>query len=382
MPGKDLDQMRAQIDAIDLKLVALFEKRMSIVDGIASVKQERGLPIYHPGRERQVVNRAVDRLNDQSLAPFVREFFRSLMQLSRRRQEQDAEAVPVRSAPSVSAGAVIGYQGVEGSFSEEASIGYFGPNASFRHYDAFEDVFIALKNGEIQYGVLPIENSNTGSIATVVDLLGEYGFYIVGEQIVQVRYHLWGVPGASVSDITHVYSHPQGFLQCHNFLDGHRDWLQVPYKNTATSAKYVAEQGNASLAALSSVRAGDLYGLVSLAENVHDNDDNYTRFAIIGPEMAAGPDCDKVSIVFTLDHVPGSLFSALSPFAKHGANILKIESRPIQGVSWEYCFYLDFSGNTADDTTHAILQEVESHCHFFKLLGNYRACPMPGGKER
>jgi len=382
MSGKDLDTMRREIDAIDQNLVALFERRMAIVDEIAAIKQANGLSIYHPGREQEVIDRAVDRLSDQSLVPFVRELFLNMMQLSRKRQGEGVPSSVKRLRPPLTSDTVIGYQGVMGSFSEEATLGFFCPDAAFQNYDAFEDVFVALKKGEIRYGVLPIENSNTGSIATVVDLLGEYGFYIIGEEIVKVRYHLWGLPGADLVGITHVYSHPQGFLQCHELMDAHRDWLQVPYKNTATSAKYVSEQGNPAYASLSSIRAGELYGLTPLAENVHDNDYNYTRFAVIGPEMIADASCDKISIVFSLDHVPGSLFSALSAFPKHGANILKIESRPIKGVSWEYFFYLDFSGNMSDDITRTLLHEVKTHCNFFKLLGNYQACPMPDGKER
>jgi chorismate mutase/prephenate dehydratase len=381
MSGKDLDYMRRQIDAIDQKLVMLFERRMTIVDEIAAIKQAQGMSIYHPGREQEVIDRAVGRLGDQSLAPFVKQLFKSMIQLSRRRQGDGSIPQKERLAPDVSPGTVIGYQGVQGSFSEEATLGYYRNGADTRHFDSFEDVFVALKEGVISYGVLPIENSNTGSIATVVDLMGEYGCYIIGEQIVKVRYHLWGLPGAPFSGITHVYSHPQGFLQCHDFLDEHRDWMQVPYKNTATSAKYVSEQGDPAYASLSSPRAGELYGLTPLAEHVHDNDFNYTRFAVIGPGMIENAACDKISILFTLDHVPGSLFSALSAFPKYGANILKIESRPIKGVSWEYFFYLDFSGNMAGQKTVELLDEVKSHCNYFKLLGNYQACPMPAGKD-
>lgn len=382
MCGNDLEYMRGQIDAIDQKLVMLFEKRMSIVDEIAAIKQAQGLSIYHPGREQEVIDRAVGRLSDQSLAPFLKQLFKSMIQLSRKRQGDGSVPPRERRPPRVSPGTIVGYQGVEGSFSEEATLAYYGDDTAARmHFDAFEDVFVALKEGAIHYGVLPIENSNTGSIAAVVDLMGEYGFCIIGEEIVKVRYHLWGLPGAPLSGITHVYSHPQGFLQCHDFLDEHRDWLQVPYKNTATSAKYVSEQGDPAKASLSSIRAGELYGLTPLVENIHDNDFNYTRFAVIGPEMLTGPDCDKVSILFTLDHVPGSLFAALSAFPQYGANILKIESRPIKGVSWEYCFYLDFSGNMADPHTRELLSEVKAHCNYFKLLGNYQACPMPDGKD-
>lgn len=381
MSGKDLDYMRRQIDAIDQKLVMLFERRMAIVDEIAAIKQAQGMSIYHPGREQEVIDRAVGRLGDQSLAPFVKQLFKSMIQLSRRRQGDGSVPQKERLVPDVSPGTVIGYQGNAGSFSEEATLGYYGNGAVTRNFDSFEDVFVALKEGVISYGVLPIENSNTGSIATVVDLMGEYGFYIIGEQIVKARYNLLACPGADIAGITQVYSHPQGFLQCHAFLEEHRDWMQIPYKNTATSAKYVSEQGNPAYASLSAARAGELYGLISLAENVHDNDFNYTRFAVIGPEMIENAACDKISILFTLDHVPGSLFSALSAFPKYGANILKIESRPIKGVSWEYFFYLDFSGNFSDEKTPALIEEVRSRCGYFRILGNYQACPMPAGKD-
>lgn len=265
----------------------------------------------------------------------------------------------------------VGFQGVAGSFSEEALYNYFPNDVDTKTFEQFEDVFIGLDHNEINYGVLPIENSSTGAIATVYDLLNQYECYIVGETYVKPIQNLLGVKGSSIEDIKEVYSHPQGFEQSKIFLSKHQ-WQHIPYYNTARSAEYIAQQQNPSIGAIASKKAADLYGLDILAENINCNKHNTTRFIVIGKSLKVNSVCDKISVVFSTKHTAGALYNALQHFAINNINLLKIESRPVQHTPWEYYFYLDLEGNVEDPTIAKTVDQMKIDCHHFKLLGNYK----------
>ncbi|KPU44785.1 P-protein [Oxobacter pfennigii] len=266
----------------------------------------------------------------------------------------------------------VGFQGVPGSYSEEALINYFGREVDMIAVREFEDVFSELDKNTIEYGVLPIENSSTGAIANVYDLLNRHDYYIVGEICIKVSHCLMGVKGAKIDDIEEVYSHPQGLEQCREYLSSHRDWKLIPYRNTAVSAEYVNEKGSKSLGAIASKRAAELYNLEILAENINMNDTNYTRFAIIGKEMDKSESPDKISIVISTEHKAGCLYNVLKYFAENNINLLKIESRPVAHTPWEYYFYIDYEGNLNDITVINATKEIERNSCYFKLLGNYK----------
>jgi chorismate mutase/prephenate dehydratase len=266
---------------------------------------------------------------------------------------------------------IVGFQGVAGSFSEEALINYFKEDKITKNYTQFEDVFTALSKGEIDYGVLPIENSSTGVISTVIDLLNDSDCYIVGETYVAVIQNLLAIKGATIDDIKEVYSHPQGFEQSTTFLSTH-DWKLVPYYNTATSAKHVLTQNDKSIAAIASDRAAQIYDLNILASHINCNLQNTTKFVIIGKSLEVKPDSDKISIVMSTKHQAGALYGILKYFANNHINLLKIESRPIKHTPWEYYFYIDLEGNIHDDIVKQTLTTIESECNHYKLLGNYK----------
>ena len=190
----------------------------------------------------------------------------------------------------------IGYQGVKGSFSEEAMISFFGENNKSLNYEKFEDVFISLKNDEIDYGILPFENSCTGAITSVYDLISKYGFYIVGEECIKINQNLVGVKDATVDDIKEVYSHPQGFEQSKKFLRNHEDFKLIYFYNTAISAKHVSKLNDKGKAAIASSRAAKIYNLDILAKNIHDNNNNHTKFVIISKNLESSKESNKFLI--------------------------------------------------------------------------------------
>jgi chorismate mutase/prephenate dehydratase len=262
---------------------------------------------------------------------------------------------------------------VPGSFSEEALIRCFGENAPRRAYAEFEDVFAALARGEISRGVLPIENSSTGAIGPVYDLLRQSGFVITAETYVRVNQHLLGLPGATVGDVAEVYSHSQGLEQCGDFLRHHPEWLLTPQRNTAASAKFVADSGRKDRAAIAGSRAARIYGLDIIVPCINTRKNNYTRFIAVGPEPAdlPSPERGKVSVLFTLAHRAGSLQEALACFAQNKINLLKIESRPERDNLWEYCFYVDFEGSPAEPAVREALDFLAAAAPAYRYLGAY-----------
>ncbi|MFD3157666.1 prephenate dehydratase [Haloimpatiens sp. FM7330] len=267
---------------------------------------------------------------------------------------------------------IVGFQGVKGSFSEQALIEYFGKDVAAKNVSDFEDVFLALENNEIDYGVLPIENSSTGAITEVYDLLRQYGFYIVGEKCVKVEHNLIGIKGTKLEDITEVYSHSQAFGQSKEFLKTYVDWKLIPYKNTAMSAKLIKDENQKEKAAVASRRAAELYGLEIIASNINFNKKNYTRFIVIGKNLDLNDEVNKISVVVSTPHKAGELYGILRHFAEHDLNMLKIESRPIIDRSWEYFFYIDFEGNLNEKVVEDAIKLIEKNSSFFQLLGNYK----------
>ncbi len=270
----------------------------------------------------------------------------------------------------------VGYQGIPGSFSEQALRQYFDGSVSTKDVKYFEDVFVSLHQGAVDYGVLPIENSNTGMIFEVYDCLQQYNLYIVGETYVKVAHQLLGIPGARLSDINEVFSHPQGFQQSRRFLQQYGDaWRLTPYYNTAISARFTAETGDRTKAAIASARCAEIYNLDILRTDIHDEDHNYTRFIIISRDAAYSSDADKLSVVYSLPHSVGSLYKSLGVFADHGINLLNLQSRPIRGRPWEWYFYLDLQGSLNEGNMQAALEKVRQLTHYLQILGCYGAKP-------
>ena len=381
----DLSEIRESINEVDQSLAQLFEKRMELVALVAEYKIENDIPILNSEREKQVIDRALESLRDKSLSREMEIFFNELMAISREYQSRYIDEKFVAQtrgsdeAWGISALASretkklkIGFQGVEGSFSEEALLNYFGKEAMTSSFRFFEDVFMAIDRGDVDYGILPVENSSTGSVNEVYDLLRKYGCHINGEIVLKVKQNLLGVKGASMEDIKEVYSHSQGFQQSAEFFKEHPSWKLIPYHNTALGAKLVSEAGDISRAAVASERAAAIYGLDILKENLNFNSKNYTRFVIVGKDLELDESSDKISVVLTVRHKAGSLCDVLRLFSQEGLNLLKIESRPIMDKSWEYFFHLDFEGNLQDPNVSRIMDQIRSRTTYFKILGNYR----------
>jgi len=269
---------------------------------------------------------------------------------------------------------VVGYQGVEGSFGQEAAVTYFEEkDAKFIAHEEFEEIFEALIKGTIDYGVVPIENSSAGEVLEIYDLMIKHSIYIVGEQVIKIEQNLLALKGATIEGLREVYSKAEALSQSKGFLRANKHIEEKPYVNTAMASQYVAQTNDLTKAAIGSKRAAKLYGLEILKENIHFNDSNCTRFIILGKNMDITENCDKISIVFNTTHTSGALYNILGHFAYNGLNLLKIQSRPLQEKTWHYFFFADLEGNLQDANVLIALIKVKEQSEYFKILGNYKS---------
>ncbi|CUU03071.1 prephenate dehydratase [Candidatus Kryptobacter tengchongensis] len=265
----------------------------------------------------------------------------------------------------------VGFQGERGAFSEQAGYAFFGSKMIPVALHSFEDVFKSVKKGEVDYGVIPIENSLYGSIHQNYDLLQKYNVYIVGEVKLRIKHYLLANYGVKLSDVKKIYSHPQAISQCEGFLKKLRDVEIIPTYDTAGSAKMIKENKILDGAAIAGKQAGIYYGLKILKSGIENHRKNFTRFLVLSKEKIIARRNPKTSIIFTTKNIPGALFSALSVFAYRYINLLKIESRPIIGQPWRYMFYLDFEGSIEDKLCADAIKELKKMTQYYKFLGTY-----------
>ncbi|WP_415990920.1 chorismate mutase [Intestinibacter bartlettii] len=370
-----LGDYRTEIDKIDKEMTKLLEKRMNISKSISKYKMEHDMQIFHPEREKIVIEKNKGYLENKEYGDLVESYYDNLMYLSRLVQQKEIYSennIYTKTYKNDRENLVVGYQGVPGSFGNEAMLKYFKNIKEAKSYEKFEDVFKAVEDGEIEYGILPVENSSTGGIGTVEDLLKEYNLYIVGEECIRISQNLVGIKGATVDDIKEVYSHPQGFEQSTKFFDKHKDYNLIPYSNTAISAKLVSDLKDKSKAAIASERAAKLYDLKIIKKDVNDLKNNYTRFIVIGRDLECDETCDKVSILFSIEDTSGGLYTVIRDIKEFGLNMSKIESRPNRNNPWNYIFFVDFDGNLFDVNIKKAINTIARSSKYFKLLGCYR----------
>ncbi len=264
----------------------------------------------------------------------------------------------------------VAIQGERGSYSDEAALIFFKSYEPISK-QSLEEVFDSVECAESDYGVVPVENSTTGSIRKSLDLLLKRDVSVVGEVKVRVRHALLGIRGSKIEDIKVVYSHPEAISQCEDFLKS-REWEVIPSFDTAGAAREVAESGDMKKAAIAGERAASIYNLEVLARDIQDISHNTTRFFVIAKEGSWPKEADTTSAFFATRHVPGALWRALGVFAKRNINLLWLESRPIRKEPWNYSFFIEFEGSLWEDYVNEALKELEDHTIWVKVLGSYK----------
>lgn len=264
---------------------------------------------------------------------------------------------------------VVAYQGEPGAYSEAACISLF-PGGDYVPLPTIRRVFEAVEVGQVDQGLVPMDNSQAGSINETYDLFLRHSLHLVGETAVPVDHCLLGLPGTPIDELTEIISHPQALAQCEEFLSSLQAMARADY-DTAGAARRIAAENLLHSAAIASRRAGDLYGLEVLAERIQTFPDNYTRFGLLAKDPSPLGEPDKTSLVFGVGHVPGSLYRCIGAFAERHLNLVKLESRPKAGRPWEYIFYADVEAPARNDAMVDALAEVSRHATFTRVLGSY-----------
>lgn len=373
-----LEEMRKELDDIDGQITSLYEKRMGICAEVADYKIKNGKKVFDRTRENEKLAAVSADMTTEFNKKGIRELFEQIMSMSRKLQYQKlTDAGALGKLPFIGLdkldmeGVRVVFQGVEGANNQAAMEQYFGKDINYFHVAAFRDAMEAIEEGSADYAVLPIENSSAGAVVQVYDLLVEFENYIVGETVLPIKHMLAGVKGTDFSSIKRVYSHPQGLMQTSRFLDAHGGWQQISVANTAIAAKKMLEDNDTSQAAVCNEYAANLYSLDILARDINDESDNSTRFIIVTNQKVFLKNASKISICFEVPHESGSLYHLLSHFIYNDLNMTKIESRPVEGRSWEYRFFVDFEGNMADPAVKNAIRGLREEALNLKILGNY-----------
>ena len=350
----DLHEIRTQIDLIDQHILRLLHQRMEFALRARKQKTE----LTDRAREEAVLRNVINRATGLLEYPFVASLFQTIISESKEVQGKDSK--------------LVGFQGEHGAWGDLA-VRSLGPNQVPVPSKEFIDLFTAVANKDIDYGVVPIENSIEGGINEVNDLLVETDVQIISEVKVAVHQHLLVLPGTDYRELKVVYSHPQALAQCRAFL--RRNKLEArPFYDTAGAAKWLAQERPQAAAVIASSLAADLYGLEVVKENIEDNAHNVTRFVQIADKASAGHgrNGNKCTLVFTTKHRAGALFEVLKAFAENGINLTRIESRPMRKEPGVFAFLLDFLGNEYDSAVHGTLKRLRESTVSLKVLGFYQ----------
>ncbi len=373
-----LEELRGQLDEIDDQIAKLYEKRMEVCGAVGEYKVNAGRKVFDRQREKDKLADVASKVSGDFNKKGIQELYQQLMSMSRKLQYQQlVEAGALGRLPFIriddldKQNARVVFQGTEGAYSQAAMQQFFGAGVNNFHVRTFREAMEAIEEGSADYAVLPIENSTAGPVIEMYDLLDEFENYIVAETILPVVHTLSGLPGAKLSDIKKVYSKAEALMQTTRFLDDHSDWERISVVNTAIAAKKVLKEQDISQAAVCGAYAAKVHGLSVLVDEINDDMDNSTRFIVVTNQKIFLKNASKISIRFELPHQSGSLYGILSHFIYNDLNMTKIESRPIKGRPWEYCFFVDFDGNLEDPAVKNAIRGLREETTNLKILGNY-----------
>ena len=374
-----IEDLRNKIDNIDDELVSLLKERLSVASEIAKYKKENGLNVLDKTRERELINKVTEKAGKEYESE-TRAFFNDLMGISRGYQsrllkEKSSYGEKIDEALNQTdkifpESAMVACQGVEGAYSQKACEKIF-PNPTIVFLNSWEGVFHAVNSGFCRYGILPLENSNAGSVNRIYDLLAQFNFSIVRSTRIHINHSILAKKGAKLEDIKDIYSHEQAINQCSEFLATLKDVNVHVCENTAMAAQMVADSDRNDVAAISSASCAELYNLEIIGNGAQNDGNNYTRFICISKKLEIYPGANKTSLMIVAPHKPGALYNILSKFNSLNINVIKLESRPIPGSDFEFMFYFDIDVSVYSDKFQVVLAQLESEAEKFQYLGSY-----------
>lgn len=357
--AKELSALRVQIDDIDQQIQSLINKRAECAQRVADVKQSAAdgeeVQYYRPEREAQVLRSVMDRNSGPLPAEDMAKLFREIMSCCLALEK------PMK----------VAFLGPEGTFTHAAALKHFGHFVHAQPMAAIDEVFREVESGQVNYGVVPVENSTEGMVNHTLDSFIQSHLFIAGEVKLRIHHHLLSVDTCDdMQSIKRVYSHQQSLAQCRKWLDANCPQVErVAVSSNAEAARLAkAEQGAVAIAG---DMAAERYGLIKCAQNIEDQPDNTTRFLIIGSQVIPASGKDKTSIMVSAKNKPGALYHLLAPFHKENISLTRIETRPASSGTWSYVFFIDFEGHIDDERVQQVIQQVSPEVVEVKHLGSY-----------
>lgn len=360
---KKVDQLRKKIDSLDEELLRIISARAACAAEIAGVKRAQGLPedqqiFYRPEREADILRRLRTSnpgpLSDQEIVRLFQELMSACLALEK----------PL----------TIGFLGPEATFTQQAALKHFGHSVQTIGLSSIEEVFRQTEKGQVEYGVVPVENSTEGVVSHTLDQFVTSPMKIVGEIQLRIHHHLLTntqPPG----DIHTIYSHPQSFAQCRRWLDEHYPRCEQIASSSTAAAALQASQVHGS-AAICNESALHHYQLKVLHRNIEDDPNNRTRFLVIGRHTVRPSSHDKTSLLLSTRNKPGALVELLKSFSEHGVSLTRIESRPARRSGWEYVFFVDAAGHVEQEPLSVVVRQLEQKARLVKCLGSYPASTL------
>lgn len=379
---KNIDELRNEIDTIDKEIVELFKNRMAVSTEVAKYKRDNNKPVLDRERERMLLNK-VEELAGNDLGNYTRKLFCTIMELSKAYQNKllskgvlsnEIKHAIENTQQLFPAKAIVACQGTEGAYSQIATDKII-QKPEIVYCKTFENVFIAVKDGIADFGIVPLENSTAGSVNQIYQLMSEYDFSITASTKIQISHCLLSKNGVKLENIKEIYSHQQAIDQCSEFLSTlSKDVKITACENTAEAARFLVRSDRNDIASLSSVDCASLYGLEILKTNVQNTDNNYTRFICFSKNIQIYPGADKTSLLIKLPHHSGSLYQIISVFNSLNLNLLKLESRAIPGSDFEFMFYFDVNVSIYSPEFLDMFNILENTVGAtnIKYLGSYR----------
>lgn len=371
----ELKELRDEIDRIDDQIAELFEKRAAVAVDVAEYKRQHNMEIFQGGREEEVLRKSCGKISPE-LQDGAKLFFTTLMDISKCRQQQMLTEIKPFTIESEVTSPIVGAV-TKGSYTADACRKFCGEDCKITYFQDFAAVFEAVEKGEIDYGVLPIENSTAGDVSMTYNLMIKHKFHICRGTKIRINHVLAAKKGAKLSDIKVAVSHEMALKQCSNFLEEQKLAVEEA-GSTAKAAESIAAGNDNTAAAICSASCAKLFGLDILAEDITDIKDNFTRFIMISRELQVPKNASIVSLCLTVPHTAGSLYRLLTRFAYCGLNLCRIESKPmpdslayLKDDAFDFIFYLDFIGSIRDEKVLKLLTGLEHEMKFYRFLGNY-----------
>lgn len=352
--NKELKAVRNEIDKIDDNILDLLERRAKLVKKVAVIKKKIKSGFYVPHREEEIIKRLLERSKGyfpkNAIKPVFREIISACLSLEK----------PLK----------VAFLGPYATFTHDAALRYFGQNAQYVPLRSISDIFDDVAKGRSDLGVVPVENSTEGVVSYTLDMFLKYDLLISGEIILPITHCLISRLTRK-EDIRKIYSHPQAFAQCRQWIEKNLPHCVLIEVNSTAEAAEMAKKDEDAASAIAGESASKIYDLNIVERNIQDVNENSTRFLIIGKIKHKKTGNDKTSILFSIKDEPGALYNMLSPFAKRNINLTKIESRPVKTKAWEYVFFIDLDGHIDEKNVFDAVEELRMKSVFLKIIGSY-----------